>query len=130
MNEVRLTPVTTTVVTRHASSTGGDVDGPVQPIGKILPPDSEGQALPNAETKADAGSSEQVKNAVVSINQFVQSLNRDLHFSIDEETERMVIKVVDSSSGKLIRQIPEEVVLELARKLNDDGGFQLIDAIG
>jgi flagellar protein FlaG len=130
MNEVRFTPVATTVVTRSASSKGGDVDGPVQPIGKILPPATAGQAVPNAETKVVAGSSEQVQNAVVSINQFVQSLNRDLHFSVDEETERTVIKVIDSSSGKLIRQIPEEVVLELARKLNDDGGFQLIDALG
>jgi flagellar protein FlaG len=53
-----------------------------------------------------------------------------LQFSVDEETERTVIKVIDSESGELIRQIPDEVFLELARKLNDDGGFQLIDALG
>ena len=41
-----------------------------------------------------------------------------------------VIKVVDGHSGELIRQIPEEVFLDLARKLNDEGEFSLVNATG
>jgi len=130
MNEVRLTPAANPVVTRPASSKGGEMENPVQATGKALPLSVQEPAVPVAEPEMEADTSEHLQNAVVSINQFVQSLNRDLHFSVDEETERTVIKVIDGASGELIRQIPEEVFLELARKLNDDGELNLIDALG
>lgn len=71
-----------------------------------------------------------IESAVASMNDFVQSVQRDLRFSIDEELNRTIVKVVDSDSGTLIRQIPEDVFLELARKLKDDGELQLVTAMG
>lgn len=131
MNEVRLSPVAAPVVTRPASSKGGDVDNAVAAVGKTLPPTTaEQQPAPTDAQKNDASRSDQLQKAVVAISEYVQSINRDLQFSVDEETERTVIKVIDSASGELIRQIPDEVFLELARKLNDDGELQLIDALG
>ena len=131
MNEVRLSPVTASAVSRPASSKGGDVDTTVAAVGKILPPTTaEQQPAPTDASKENSSRSDQLQKAVVAISEYVQSINRDLQFSVDEETERTVIKVIDSASGELIRQIPDEVFLELARKLKDDGEFQLIDALG
>ncbi len=55
--------------------------------------------------------------AVDRINSVIQNVQRDLSFNLDEDSGRTVIRVVDSKSGKLIRQIPSEEVLALVRHL-------------
>ncbi len=37
------------------------------------------------------------------------------HFFFDEETKRTAIVIVDNESGKVVRQIPPEEILQLAR---------------
>ena len=129
MNEVRISTVSP-VVARPASSKGGNMDAAVAGVSKTSPPAPLDTQVPvPVETTADS-KPERVKSAVASISEYVQSINRDLQFTIDEDTERTVIKVIDSHSGELIRQIPDEVFLELARRLDEDGEFKLLDAIG
>ncbi len=43
--------------------------------------------------------------------------NRNLTFTIDEETKKSVVTVKDSASGDVIRQIPSEEVLKLAERI-------------
>jgi uncharacterized FlaG/YvyC family protein len=40
-------------------------------------------------------------------------------FSVDSELGRPVVRVVDSTTHEVIRQIPNEVALRLARNLNN-----------
>jgi flagellar protein FlaG len=61
----------------------------------------------------------QIENAVSKLNEFVQSNSRQLVFSVDEGSNRQVVKVTDSESGKIIRQIPSEEVLRLSERLQD-----------
>jgi flagellar protein FlaG len=130
MNEVRMSTAVNPVVARPASSKGGDAEAVVPEVGKTQPSTPVDAQASEPVTVAQDSKPERVKNAVASINEYVQSINRDLQFTIDEDTERTVIKVIDSQSGELIRQIPDEVFLELARRLDEDGEFQLIDALG
>lgn len=60
-----------------------------------------------------------IESAVAEISEFVQSTNRQLAFSIDENTKRSVVKVTDSSSGEVIRQIPSEEVLALSERIKE-----------
>lgn len=62
-----------------------------------------------------------VEAAVARLNAYVQDIQRDLHFSVDDNTGRTIIKVVDSQSEEVIRQIPPEEVLALARYLESAG---------
>ena len=64
-------------------------------------------------------STKQIENAVSKLNEFVQSNSRQLAFSVDEGSNRQVVKVTDSESGKVIRQIPSEEVLNLSERLQD-----------
>lgn len=123
MNEVRSTPVTTPLVTRAASSPG--VDG-----ADALP--EGGKALPLKEEKTDSIESTAVpiEQAVTEINEYVQSIERDLHFSIDEDSGLTIIRVRDKESGELIRQIPEDIFLNLAQKLKENQTLHLFDAHG
>lgn len=51
------------------------------------------------------------------------SVNRELRFSIDKDSGRTVVKVVDADSGETIRQLPPEEVLRLHEQLNEQRGF-------
>jgi flagellar protein FlaG len=64
-------------------------------------------------------SAEQIENAVLKLNEFAQTNNRQLNFSVDEGSNRQVVKVTDSESGKIIRQIPSEEVLRTSERLQD-----------
>lgn len=128
MNEVRFTQTANIYQVGTASSPGA-VEARSPSGGKELPTNTdvtEAKAQPQAEPVAK----EALESAVVSISEFVQSVQRDLQFSVDEELDQTVIKVVDGGSGELIRQIPEDVFLELARKLNNDGEISLLNALG
>jgi flagellar protein FlaG len=72
------------------------------------------------ESKKDPQSEQdQLKMAVQEIEKFVQSVKRNLEFSIDEPSGKVVVKVIASDSGEVVRQIPNEEVLRLANSLND-----------
>ena len=64
-------------------------------------------------------SSSGIEAAVREINAFVQNIQRDLSFNMDEVSGRTVIKVIDRDSGDTVRQIPSEEVLEIARSIRD-----------
>jgi len=77
---------------------------------------ASGEVLPSraAKTPQDTG---QLESAVSQISEFVQNFQRDLAFSVDKESGRTVIKVIDSRTKDVIRQIPSEVALRLAKNL-------------
>ncbi len=66
--------------------------------------------------------------AVSQINDYVQNLQRNLQFTVDEESGKDVVTVIDSESKEVIRQLPSEEALVLARRLaaNKDEGVHLI----
>ncbi|MBI5918495.1 MAG: flagellar protein FlaG [Nitrosomonadales bacterium] len=75
-----------------------------------------------AEPSKDVKASEaQLKDAVDKINNSMKGINSNLQFSIDSDTQRVVVKVVESQTGKLIKQFPSEEALSLARAID---GFQ------
>lgn len=73
------------------------------------------QILPAGNVSA---SSAEVKVAVEKLNTQILSLQRDLSFSVDEDSGRTVVRVIDSETGDVVRQIPTEQVLKLARQID------------
>lgn len=63
------------------------------------------------------------KAAADKINEFIESFTRDIQFTIDKDSERVVLKVVDRKSGDVIRQIPSEVSLKIAKALDELKGL-------
>ncbi|MBM3348837.1 MAG: flagellar protein FlaG [Betaproteobacteria bacterium] len=59
---------------------------------------------------------ESIEKIAADLQKFVQSMGRDLNFSVDETTGYHVVRVVDQSSGELIRQLPSDELLKLARE--------------
>lgn len=65
-----------------------------------------------------APSLDQVKQAVESINQSMKSLTQGLEFSIDQESDRVIVKVIVPETKEVIRQIPSEETLAIAKSLD------------
>lgn len=80
-----------------------------------------GGALPPSgkEVPAQVVDTAELSEKVTEINDIIRSIQRDLAFNIDEDSGRTVIRVIDSESGELIRQIPSEKVLAIATHLRD-----------
>ncbi|MGK0249674.1 MAG: flagellar protein FlaG [Oleispira sp.] len=87
-----------------------------------------GNDLPHNVEKIAEVTNEQVRDAVSKLNDYVQSMERTLDFQIDEDSGKTVIRVFDKISSELIRQIPNELALELAQNLNDDEPSLLFSA--
>lgn len=86
-------------------------------------PESEKQTEPQSAQKAVTA--DELGEAVENINQFVNSQGRTLNFSVDEESGKPVVKVIDFETKEVIRQIPSEEVLTMAKaikKLQEDLG--------
>lgn len=64
-------------------------------------------------------STQELDEALLEVNEFVQTRNKQLNFSVDEDSGKQVVKVTDSESGDVIRQIPTEEVLSLSRRIQD-----------
>ncbi|PKM33662.1 MAG: flagellar biosynthesis protein FlaG [Gammaproteobacteria bacterium HGW-Gammaproteobacteria-12] len=74
---------------------------------------------PESPGKVVAMPREQLDSVVASMQSAMQSIRRDINFQVDDSTGRVVVKVVDGSSGEVVRQIPSEEALELAARLED-----------
>ncbi|MFD2111388.1 flagellar protein FlaG [Thiorhodococcus fuscus] len=57
---------------------------------------------------------EQVTDAVERINEMMQNGKQSLKFQLDDDSGRMVIRVMDAQTDEVIRQIPSEETLKFA----------------
>jgi flagellar protein FlaG len=80
---------------------------------------SSGEPVVKAAGEAQGVSREQVESAVSTIQEFVQSVRRNVNFTLEDGSGRIVVKVTDASSGNIIRQIPSEEALQLAESLEE-----------
>jgi flagellar protein FlaG len=62
-------------------------------------------------------SQEALEKVVSQLNAYIQNTQRDIDFSVDDATGRVVVKVIDSESEKVIRQIPSKEMLAISRHL-------------
>ncbi|ANB03142.1 flagellar protein FlaG [Ectothiorhodospira sp. BSL-9] len=105
--------------------------------GKVSPPDAGGQGKSVPEAASGKSSQESVRPeapnpadleksvdaAVERINEFVQVVQRDLHFTVDDSTGRTVVKVMDSQSEEVIRQLPPDEILAVAAQMEELRGL-------
>ncbi|MBN8280969.1 MAG: flagellar protein FlaG [Gammaproteobacteria bacterium] len=100
---------------RQASAPGRP-DGAA--AGKPLP--REGEKLPPAEREAPTP--ERVAQAVQQIQSYLSDSQRQLQFQVDADSGRTIVRVVNPETKEVIRQIPGDEVLKLARAVGSNGG--------
>ena len=58
---------------------------------------------------------QQVKEAVEQIQRNIEANSTDLRFTVDSATGKTIVSVVDSQTQEVVRQIPTEEIMKLAR---------------
>lgn len=94
-----------------------------QATGKSLP--DGGQKLP--DKPAPPPTPDRVEQAVQQIQSYLSDTQRQLQFQVDSGSGRTVVRVVNPETQELIRQIPSEEVLMLARAAGNHGGRIISD---
>jgi flagellar protein FlaG len=115
---VQIKPVTVVV-------TSGVEKG--QKTGNDLPPPVEAAKNHSASVKDLQAVQEKVQAAVAQMNEFIQSTQRDLHFSYDAESGNTIVTVIDRSTQEVIRQIPDQIFLKLAETLDPQTPLSLFN---
>jgi uncharacterized FlaG/YvyC family protein len=64
-----------------------------------------------------------VEAAAQQLNDFMKRNSIQLKFSVDDDTNEVVVKVVQSQTGKVIRQIPSEEALKIAKDFDSRQGL-------
>ena len=65
----------------------------------------------------------EIREAIAAINEAVKKVPTSLDFSVDEASKRFVVQVTDKNTGELIRKLPGDAVLRIARQLESMKGI-------
>lgn len=117
----------------------------IQPTGATLPPQgnpvtngavravkSDGDVKINASEASSSASQvtppeqparDKLEAATKSVRQFVETINSNLDFSVDHDTGQLVVKIIDRATKEVIRQIPSEEMLSIAKALDSIKGL-------
>lgn len=99
---------------------------PVTPVGTGTGTSkSTTSGTPPASTFSASDQREALESAAKSVENFVSLSNNNLSFSVDNETDKLVVKVMDKTTNEVIRQFPSEELLQLSKSLDKLQGLLL-----
>jgi flagellar protein FlaG len=97
-------------------------------VAPVLPSDVKRASAVEA-VKSPSISDAEIKRSIDAINRFIQPVNGDIQFSMDDESGVTVIKIVDTKSNTVLRQIPTKEALEIAKELDKLQGLLVRDKV-
>lgn len=71
-----------------------------------------------SEPPTASGSAAEVENATKKLQSFVDTVRRDIQFSLDQDSGRTVVKVIDKETKDTLMQFPSEEALSIAKSLD------------
>lgn len=107
---------------------------PARAVGPPLPTVATSRPAPAKEpAKSGAPASppeqqvsvDQVRQALKEVQKAVAPVAQNLQFSIDSETGKTVVRVVDAMTQEVVRQIPSEEIIAIAHALDRMQGLLL-----
>ncbi len=69
----------------------------------------------------------EVKRSIDIINKYLTPSTDGIQFMQDSETGQVLVKIVDTATGKVIRQIPTEQIVEISKDLGRLQGLLVRD---
>jgi len=128
----------------QVNPTGSLATGPPQLLlaaatSQLVPESRPAKVTASQPAKAEARPSDQpakvTDDDLKAVNDYLQQANSNLKFQVDKSTGITYFKLVDSKTGEVIRQVPSEEILSMARKLralssHEDASGVLMDKEG
>lgn len=69
----------------------------------------------------------QLQRLINSMNKAIQQGSSNLEFTMDNDSERILVRLIDTSTGDVIRQIPSEEMLAIAQSIEQMQQGLLLD---
>jgi len=111
------------VLTAAVSATRAGARSPAIPPASGSPAQAVTQSSsPAASGVASAPAPADLSKAVEQIQGYLRDSGKNLSVSFDDSADRYVTRVVSSDTGEVVRTIPSEEVLEVARAINEKLG--------
>lgn len=79
----------------------------------------------NADTKTSTADNERVKEAIEKMNSDIRFKRTGCEFTYHEECNRVSIKLYDTNTKEVIREIPSEDTIRMLEKLNELAGLMI-----
>ena len=101
----------------------------INPVGSVSQASfAPGRSAPAAATPARAAppppvDDAQLKEAIAAANRSVALHTSSVEFSVDPQHGTTIVRVVDKNTGQLIRQMPSEEMIEIAKALDQYQGM-------
>lgn len=70
-----------------------------------------------SQVKEGVARLDELQSAVQELNDKIARQELKVNFTVDQDTGRFIVKVMDSKTGHLIRQIPNEETLQFTRSV-------------
>ena len=114
-------------ISQLAPQQGTGTDAPVAvrnnlPEAAIARNEIQEHVVPVVQGSKEAPPVEVLADAVDQLNEHAQGVQRNLAFSVDDSSGRTVVRVVDTQTEEVIRQIPSEEMLVLIRNFSESIG--------
>ncbi|MES2935510.1 MAG: flagellar protein FlaG [Pseudomonadota bacterium] len=68
-------------------------------------------------TKSAEPSAAEVAQSVEAINKFLKPVANNIEFSVDEDSGTTLVKIIDTETQAILRQIPSKEALSMAKEL-------------
>jgi Uncharacterized flagellar protein FlaG len=90
-----------------------------------LPERTVEEKVPEPQASKNEVKEKDLEQALSRVREVFQQADPRLEFSIDPDLNRVVVKVMNRDSGEVIRQIPQQEIIELAKNLKTPTGLLL-----
>jgi flagellar protein FlaG len=97
------------------------------PAGTARSPAAAASAPTPAAVPALPDPVQQAQVAARQLQQFLQQAGHDMKFIVDKSTGLTIVRIYNSSTGELVRQIPSEEIVRIAELLRADAGRATVD---
>ena len=93
-------------------------------VSPTAPPDEKAPAILAAPEQSQETSKKEllnaeVRKAVESLGSAAEIIDRNFKLKVDEDTDRLIIQVVNRETEEVIRQFPEEEALNITKRLRE-----------
>lgn len=110
-----------------------NVDETTAAVAKPQAEDEKGKGSDNADSQQQAGGakqsqqqSDQLKKAIAEMNRKINNSNEEAVFGVHEDTNRIMIKIMDKETKEVIKEFPPEKTLDMIARIWEMAGL-LVD---
>ena len=116
-------PITRLVPLADAGFSSRLLNAPPPPVQVTAVGEAQGNNTREAGADTDGKLLERFAEVVERLNERMQHMQRSLRFSVDDNSGRIVVKVIDKDTDEVIRQIPSEEMLAVMKHINEIDGL-------